>query len=110
MKQKIDMVHGLTSGIEGLFKKNKVDYIRGWASFKNSTTIDVSDNKEFKEIEATNFVIASGSSVISLPGITIDEINIFSSTGILSLDQVPESLLVVGGGVIGLELATVWAN
>jgi len=73
MKGKTSVIGGLTGGIAGLFKKNKVDYKIGWGSFLDKNTINVESNGSMESITATNIIIATGSDVISLPGITIDE-------------------------------------
>lgn len=104
MAQKSTTVTGLTQGIEGLFKKHKITYIKGTGEI-----VDVHAVRVEKEVYRTkNILIATGSDVVSLPGITIDEKKIVSSTGALTLDKVPEHLVVIGGGVIGLELGSVW--
>jgi len=102
-------VDGLTKGIEFLFKKNKVDHVYGTGKIAEAGKVEVvlADGGT-ETYEAKNIVIATGSDVISLPGIEIDEERIVSSTGALSLGQVPERMVVVGGGVIGLELGSVW--
>jgi len=104
-------VTGLTAGIEGLFKKNKVQYVKGHARVSGATevTVDLLDGGT-ETMTAKNIMIASGSDPSSLPGITIDEEKIVSSTGALSLKQVPKTLTVVGGGVIGLEMGSVYAR
>ncbi len=104
MKRKDEAVKGLTQGIEGLFKKNKIDYIKGHGTLTAPGKVRV----DGKEITAKTIVIATGSDVASLPGVTIDEQRILSSTGALSLPEVPKHLVVIGGGVIGLELGSVW--
>jgi len=104
MADKEKTVGGLTQGIAFLFKKNKVDHIEGFGKIVDAQTVDV-DGKAFK---TKNIVIATGSEVATLPGIEIDEERIVSSTGALELKAVPEKLLVIGGGVIGLELGSVW--
>jgi len=109
MESKDKIVEGLTGGIEFLFKKNKVEWIKGTGHFKSKDTLTVDLNDGGKrEVKAKNFVIATGSDVASLPGIEIDEDKIVSSTGALSLPKVPKHLVVIGGGVIGLELGSVW--
>lgn len=112
LKYKNRAVTGLTKGIEGLFKKNKVDYIKGFASLKSNTAVEVSlnDNKGNQTVKAKNIILATGSVPSTLPGIEIDEKDIISSTGALDLQQVPEHLLVIGAGVIGLELGSVWSR
>ena len=101
---RLEAVRGLTQGIEFLFKKNKVEWVKGHASFVDAHTVKVGDRK----VTAKNIVIATGSSVTPLPGITIDQERIVDSTGALELAQVPRRLVVIGGGVIGLELGSVW--
>ncbi|KKC25275.1 dihydrolipoyl dehydrogenase [Sphingomonas sp. SRS2] len=102
--QRREAVKGLTGGIEFLFKKNKVEWLKGLASFTGKDTVDVAG----KSYRAKNIVIASGSSVTPLPGVEIDEKVVMSSTGALELAKVPGHLVVIGGGVIGLELGSVW--
>ena len=104
MAAKDKTVAGLTSGIEYLFKKNKVDHIMGFGKIIDAGTVDV----EGKTLKTKNIVIATGSEVTPLPGVDIDEKKIVSSTGALELKSVPKKLLVIGGGVIGLELGSVW--
>jgi len=109
MKQKSDAVSGLTSGIEGLFRKNKVEYVKGAGRFTSANDISVSLlDGTTRTLKAKKTIIATGSEVAPLPGITIDEEKIVSSTGALSLKSIPKSLVVIGGGVIGLELGSVW--
>ncbi|NNK77836.1 MAG: dihydrolipoyl dehydrogenase, partial [Litoreibacter sp.] len=95
-----------TQGIEFLFKKNKVDWIKGWASIPEPGKVKVGDTVH----EAKNIVIASGSEVATLPGVEIDEKTVVSSTGALELPKIPKKLVVVGAGVIGLELGSVYAR
>ena len=103
---RLEAVKGLTQGIEFLFKKNKVDWLKGLASFTGANTVEVAG----KKVTAKNIVIATGSSVTPLPGVAVDNAGgkIVDSTGALELDKVPGHLVVVGGGVIGLELGSVW--
>ena len=109
MNHKTKSVTSLTAGIEFLFKKNKVTHLRGKGSVVDSNTISVLDNLgKSKEYKTKNIVIGTGSSPISAPGIKIDEENVVSSTGALSFNKVPEELVVIGGGYIGLELSSVW--
>jgi dihydrolipoamide dehydrogenase len=111
LKHKEKTVTGLTKGIEALFKANKVDYVKGTASFVTSTRVAVELNEGGQtEIEAKNIIIATGSEVTPFPGIEIDEKQIISSTGALDLTQVPEKMVVIGGGVIGLEMGSVWSR
>lgn len=102
--QRRDAVKGLTGGIEYLFKKNKVEWLKGRAAFTGKDSVDVAG----KTYRAKNIVIATGSSVTPLPGVEIDEKIVVSSTGALELPKVPEHMVVIGGGVIGLELGSVW--
>ena len=104
--QRRDAVKGLTGGIEFLFKKNKVDWKKGRASFVDPHTVKVGE----ETVTAKNVVIATGSSVTSLPGVDIDNDNhvVVDSTGALELPAVPRHMVVIGGGVIGLELGSVW--
>jgi dihydrolipoamide dehydrogenase len=99
-----EAVKGLTQGIEFLFKKNKIEWLKGLATFQSADTVKVAD----RTVRAKNIVIATGSSVTPLPGITIDQERIVDSTGALELPQVPKRMVVIGGGVIGLELGSVW--
>jgi dihydrolipoamide dehydrogenase len=99
-----EAVKGLTGGIEFLFKKNKVTWLKGHGRFTGANSVDVAGT----EYSAKNIVIATGSSVTALPGIEIDQEAIVDSTGALELSEVPGHLVVIGGGVIGLELGSVW--
>ena len=104
--EKATAVKELTGGIEYLFKKNKVDWLKGRAAFQDAHTVEVAG----KTVTAKNVIIATGSSVTPLPGIEVDNDKglIVDSTGAIALDRVPGHLVVVGGGVIGLELGSVW--
>ena len=102
--QRRDAVKGLTGGIEFLFKKNKVMWLKGHATFTTADTVDIGG----QAVRAKNIVIATGSSVTPLPGVTVDQQVVVDSTGALELPKVPEHLVVIGGGVIGLELGSVW--
>ncbi len=104
MASKQKTVDGLTAGIEFLFKKNKVEYIKGFGEIIAADTVKVGG----KALKTKNIIIATGSEVTPLPGIEIDEKQIISSTGALSLSSVPNKMLVIGAGVIGLELGSVW--
>jgi dihydrolipoamide dehydrogenase len=103
---KAEAVKGLTGGIEFLFKKNKVDWLKGYGAFKDAHTVTVAG----KDYTAKNVVIATGSSVTPLPGVEVDNDKgvIVDSTGALELAKVPAHMVVIGGGVIGLELGSVW--
>ena len=110
MSNKNKSVQVLTKGVEFLFKKNKVTYIKGKGVFFSKNDIVVYENNKKNSYKAKNIVIATGSAVASLPGIEIDEKNIISSTGALSLNKVPQKLAVIGGGYIGLEMGSVWSR
>ncbi len=109
LKSKDEVVDGLTSGIDFLFKKNKVDYVIGRGSIKGAGTV-IATTDDGKEItfKTKNILIATGSETTPLPGIEIDEKKIVSSTGALDLPKVPTKMVIIGGGVIGLELGVVW--
>ena len=104
MARKDDVVNKLTSGIEMLFKKNKIEYLKGAGSIVSANKVAV-DGKEY---DTKNIVIATGSDVATLPGIEIDEEVIVSSTGALELKEIPKKMVVIGAGVIGLELGSVY--
>ncbi|MCU1724626.1 dihydrolipoyl dehydrogenase [Pseudomonas sp. 5P_5.1_Bac1] len=109
MKQKEESVTGLTKGIEFLFRKNKVDWIKGWGRLDGAGKVKVTDDQgNVSDYTAKDIVIATGSEPTPLPGVTIDNQRIIDSTGALSLPQVPKHLVVIGAGVIGLELGSVW--
>jgi len=108
MKTKEKSVTVLTKGIEFLFKKNKVTYIKGQASFKSNNEIIVQEKNSQKIYKANRIIISTGSVPTSLPGIKIDEKIIVSSTGALSFNKVPKELVIIGGGYIGLEMGSVW--
>ncbi len=110
MSNKNKSIQVLTKGVEFLFKKNKVTYIKGKGVLFSKNDIVVYENDKKTNIQAKNIVIATGSEVTSLPGIKIDEKNIVSSTGALSLNKVPKKLAVIGGGYIGLEMGSVWSR
>jgi dihydrolipoamide dehydrogenase len=108
MKAKDESVSGLTKGVEFLFKKNKVDYIKGTGSFKDEHTIAVNliDGGE-TEVRGKNIVIATGSETTPFPGLEIDEKKVITSTGAIALQEVPKRMIVIGGGIIGLEMVSV---
>jgi dihydrolipoamide dehydrogenase len=109
MDNKDEVVETLTKGIEGLFKKNKVTYFVGHGRIAGPGKIEVELNDGGKQtLETRNIVIATGSESTPLPGIEVDEKRIVSSTGALELAQVPEHLVVIGAGYIGLEMGAVW--
>lgn len=109
MKSKDKSVNGLTSGIEFLFKKNNVKYVKGFGkvSGANEVTVDLAEGGE-KKLSAKNIIVATGSDVIGLPFLPIDEQRVVSSTGALALKEVPKKMVVIGGGIIGLEMGSVW--
>ena len=106
MDYKQGVIDGNTAGIAFLFKKNKVDYIEGWGKITGPGEVMVDGTAHF----AKNIVIATGSEPSSLPGVTVDEKIVVTSTGALSLKKVPKKLVVIGAGVIGLELGSVYAR
>eukprot|EP00808_Paulinella_micropora_P025454 g11846.t1 len=104
-------VKGLTQGIEGLFKKNKVDYVKGFGKLASPTSVKVALNAGGEEtLQAKNIIIATGSEPSTLPGLNVDQKYIVDSTGALDISKVPKHMVVVGGGVIGLELGSVWGR
>jgi dihydrolipoamide dehydrogenase len=108
-KQKADSVTGLTKGIEFLFKKNKADWIKGFGSFAGpgKVLVKAEDGSE-QTLEAKNIVIATGSEPSRVPGVEVDQKRIVDSTGALAIPAVPKKLIVIGAGIIGLELGSVW--
>ncbi len=106
LAEKLKAVEELTGGIAFLFKKNKVDWIKGHGAFESASSVQVGD----KSYSAKNILIATGSSVTPLPGVEVDNDKhiVVDSTGALELPKVPGHLVVIGGGVIGLELGSVW--
>ena len=109
MQRKDKIVKQLTAGIGFLFKKNKITHLNGTASFVDKQTIKIKSSKELT-LSAKNFIIATGSSSMERPGITVDEKQIVTSTGALSLPTIPKTMLVIGGGYIGLEMGSVWSR
>jgi dihydrolipoamide dehydrogenase len=103
---KDEVIEGNTKGIEFLFKKNKITWLKGWGSIPAPGQVKVGDEVH----EAKNIVIATGSEPSSLPGVEIDEKTIVTSTGALALSKIPKSLVVIGAGVIGLEMGSVYAR
>lgn len=105
MAAKSTSVDGLTKGVEFLFKKNKVEYIPGTGTFVGEHEVKVNkiDGGE-QTLRGKNIIIATGSEATPFPGLTIDEKRIVTSTGAISLEEVPKKMLVVGGGIIGLEM------
>lgn len=111
MKSKDTAVTGLTKGVEFLFKKNNVEYLKGTGSFIDEHNIKVAlnDGGE-KTVSGKNIIVATGSEATPFPGLEIDEKRIVTSTGALSLEKVPETMVVIGGGIIGLEMGSVWSR
>lgn len=111
MAQKSEAVDGLTKGIEFLFKKNKVEYVKGRGKILGAGKVEVAlADGGTRVLETKNIVIATGSEPATLPGIEIDEERIVSNVGALSLKAVPKKLVLIGAGVIGLEMGSVWAR
>jgi dihydrolipoamide dehydrogenase len=111
MARKADVVKGLTSGVGGLFKKNKVDYFKGTGRIANPTTVDVSAADGSKQTLSTKrILIATGSAPIQIPSLPYDGKYILSSTEALELKEVPKKLLIIGAGYIGVEMGSVWSR
>jgi len=110
MSNKNKSIQILTKGVEFLFKKNKVTYLKGKGVLFSKNDVVVYNNNKKENYKAKNIVIATGSDVTTVPGIKIDEKNIISSTGALSLNKVPKKLVIIGGGYIGLEMGSVWSR
>ncbi len=103
---KDEVIDGNTKGIEFLFKKNKIDWLKGWGSIPAAGKVKVGDEVH----ETKNIIIASGSEPSALPGVEVDEKVVVTSTGALSLGKVPKKMIVIGAGVIGLELGSVYSR
>ncbi len=103
---KDDVVQGNTKGIEFLFKKNKITWLKGWGAIPAPGQVRVGDNTH----AARHIVIATGSEAATLPGVTVDEETVVTSTGALTLGRIPKTMVVIGAGVIGLELGSVYAR
>lgn len=111
MKQKTTAVSSLTGGIAMLFKQNKVDRLDGFGKITGPNQVSIKKNDGTTEVINTkNILIATGSEVTPFPGIEVDEKTVVSSTGALALERVPEKMIVIGAGVIGLELGSVWSR
>ena len=110
MSNKDKSVQVLTKGVEFLFKKNKVTYLKGKGVLFSKNDVVVYNSDQKLSYKAKNIVIATGSYPSSVPGIEIDEKNVISSTGALSLEKIPKSLVIIGGGYIGLEMGSVWSR
>jgi dihydrolipoamide dehydrogenase len=111
MTRKDKVVKDLTGGIAFLFKKNNIDYLEGWGSIPAAGSVKVKLNAGGEETLATkNILIATGSESTPLPGVETDEKQVVTSTGALALDKLPGSMVVIGAGVIGLEMGSVWSR
>ena len=110
MQRKEKIVKKLTAGIGFLFKKNKITHISGIATFIDKNSVSIKNSKQEITVSAKNFIIATGSSSIEIPNIKVDEKQIVTSTGALSFQKVPKTLLVIRGGYIGLEMGSVWCR
>ena len=111
MKAKETSVNGLTKGVEFLLKKNGVEYIKGEGSFVNENDIKVALNDGGETtVRGKNILIATGSEATPFPGLEIDEKRVVTSTGAIALEKIPETMVVIGGGIIGLEMASVWSR
>jgi dihydrolipoamide dehydrogenase len=111
MAAKDTSVEGLTKGVEFLFKKNNVEYVKGTGTFVGEHEIKVNlvDGGE-QTLRAKNIIIATGSEATPFPGLEIDEKKVITSTGAINLQEVPKKMVVIGGGIIGLEMASVWSR
>ena len=110
MEKKSESVESLTKGVEFLFKKNKINRKFGFAKLKNINEIEILSGEKSEIIKSAKIIIATGSEVSSPDGVVIDEKDILSSTGALSLEKVPNHLVVIGAGYIGLEMGSVWSR
>ncbi|EPS44606.1 hypothetical protein H072_1410 [Dactylellina haptotyla CBS 200.50] len=112
MAAKDKSVKGLTSGIETLFKMNGVDYVKGTGSIANETEVKVQplDGGSEISLKTKNIIIATGSEATPFPGLEIDEKKVVTSTGAIALSEVPKKMIVIGGGIIGLEMGSVWSR
>ncbi len=108
LKRKDSVVSGLTKGVAGLFKKNKIEWVKGFGRLTGKDTIEVQGDDGTRTIRGKNIILATGSVPVELPFLKFDQERIIDSTGALSIPEVPKHLVVVGGGVIGLELGSVW--
>ncbi len=110
MEKKSESIESLTKGVEFLFKKNKINRKFGFAKLKNINEIEILSGEKSEIIKSAKIIIATGSEVSSPKGVVIDEKDILSSTGALSLEKVPNHLVVIGAGYIGLEMGSVWSR
>ncbi|AZA76058.1 dihydrolipoyl dehydrogenase [Chryseobacterium sp. G0186] len=109
-KRKSEVVVKNTDGLHFLMNKNKITHLKGTAEFINNSTIKIVNGTESKEITAKNYIIATGSKPSSIPGVEIDKKRIISSTEALSLKEKPQSMVIIGGGVIGVEMASIFSR
>ncbi|KAF7549203.1 hypothetical protein G7Z17_g6541 [Cylindrodendrum hubeiense] len=111
MKAKDDAVSGLTKGVEFLLKKNGVEYIKGTGTFVDEHEIKIALNDGGEtSVRGKNILIATGSEATPFPGLEIDEKRVITSTGAIALEEIPKTMTVIGGGIIGLEMASVWSR
>src|SRR5690606_32681877 len=108
LQRKDEVVDGLTRGIEGLLRKHKVEWVRGFGRLAGTNQVEVEGSEGTRTLKAEKILLATGSVPVELPFLKFDHERIIDSTGALSIPEVPEHLVVVGGGVIGLELGSVW--
>ncbi|MCT3835052.1 dihydrolipoyl dehydrogenase [Elizabethkingia anophelis] len=107
-RRKADVVQKNTEGLEFLMKKNNITRVTGTASFVDNSTIEIRNEGTMQKVTSKNFIIATGSKPSALPGINIDKERIITSTEALSLKELPKSMVIIGGGVIGVEMASVF--
>ncbi|REC59197.1 dihydrolipoyl dehydrogenase [Chryseobacterium pennae] len=107
-KRKSEVVGKNTSGLDFLMNKNKITRLKGTAGFVNNSVIKITNETESREITAKNYIIATGSKPSTIPGVEIDKKRIITSTEALSLQEKPESMVIIGGGVIGVEMASIF--
>ncbi|WP_431609058.1 dihydrolipoyl dehydrogenase [Chryseobacterium sp. 'Rf worker isolate 10'] len=107
-RRKADVVSKNTGGLDFLMNKNNITKLKGTASFVNNSTIRIVNESEMKEIAAQHYIIATGSKPSTIPGVEIDKKRIITSTEALSLQEKPESMVIIGGGVIGVEMASIF--
>jgi pyruvate/2-oxoglutarate dehydrogenase complex dihydrolipoamide dehydrogenase (E3) component len=111
MKSKDTAVSGLTKGVEFLFKKNGVNYVKGTATVtgEHEVKVNLTEGGE-ATYTGKNIILATGSEATPFPGLEVDEKRIVTSTGALALEKIPESMIIIGGGIIGLEMGSVWSR
>jgi dihydrolipoamide dehydrogenase len=110
MARKADVVQGLTRGVAGLFRKNKIEFIQGFARLTGPTSVQIETPAGSRVLETRHILIATGSAAVELPALPFDGKYILSSTEALSLTEVPRRLVVIGAGAVGLELGSVWSR